>query len=73
MLSPLFDQIANIVSQHQPLVDKYYGTGKMLRVGERLQNECDRQACMILRQWEEERIPVKLVMLIYPHVPRFFL
>ena len=55
LLTPLLEQIALIVSQHQPVVEKYYGPGKMLRVAVRLQEECDRQAASILSQWEEER------------------
>ena len=61
LLTPLLEQIALIVSQHQPVVEKYYGPGKMLRVAVRLQEECDRQAASILSQWEEERRITKRV------------
>ena len=59
LLTPLLEQIALIISQHQPVVEKYYGRGKMLPVAERLQEECDRQALATLMQWEEERRIIK--------------
>lgn len=55
LLTPLFEQIALIVSQHQPVVEKYYGRGRMLPVAAKLQEECDRQANAILAIWEDER------------------
>lgn len=61
LLTPLFEQIALIISQHQPVVEKYYGKGRMLQVTEVLQEECDRQARAILENWaEERRVPKKL-------------
>jgi hypothetical protein len=44
-----------IVDQHQPVVGKYYGPGKMTRVVERLLEECDRVAKGLIERWEEER------------------
>lgn len=44
-----------IVDQHQPVVEKYYGPGKMSRVIERLLEECDRVVRTIIEGWEEER------------------
>ncbi|KXN87736.1 Conserved oligomeric Golgi complex subunit 4 [Leucoagaricus sp. SymC.cos] len=41
-LTSLFESIAMIVDQHQPVVEKYYGTGKMTSVISRLLEECDR-------------------------------
>ena len=55
LLTPLFEQIAHIISQHQPVVEKYYGPKRMLPVAGKLQEECDKQAGQILSQWEEER------------------
>ncbi|GAA96628.1 hypothetical protein E5Q_03298 [Mixia osmundae IAM 14324] len=55
ILTPLFEQIALIVSQHQPVVEKYYGDGKMIDVVARLQTECDLQALSVLERWHEER------------------
>lgn len=44
-----------IVDQHQPVVEKYYGTGKMKNVVARLLDECDRVTKSLLEGWEEER------------------
>lgn len=44
-----------IVDQHQPVVEKYYGPGKMKSVVERLLQECDRVVRGIVNAWEEER------------------
>ena len=44
-----------IVDQHQPVVEKYYGPGKMTSVLERLLEESDRVTKSLLTGWEEER------------------
>lgn len=44
-----------IVDQHQPVVEKYYGLGKMAGVLERLLQESDRVVKDLLEGWEEER------------------
>jgi conserved oligomeric Golgi complex subunit 4 len=54
-LTALFENIARIVETHTPLVDKFYGTGKMVRVIQRLQGECDRQGGIILDSLCDER------------------
>ncbi|KAG8891141.1 hypothetical protein FRB99_003829 [Tulasnella sp. 403] len=54
-LTSLFESIALIVDQHQPLVEKYYGPRKMLSVVERLLQECDRVVGGLIESWEEER------------------
>ncbi|OCH95231.1 COG4-domain-containing protein [Obba rivulosa] len=54
-LTTLFESIAKIVDQHQPVVEKYYGPGRMSRVLERLLQECDRVAKDLLEGWEEAR------------------
>ncbi|KAF9558375.1 Golgi transport complex subunit 4 [Mortierella alpina] len=51
----LFESIAVIIDQHQPVVEKYYGPGKMLRVIQRLQEESDSRGQKILDAFEEER------------------
>lgn len=47
-LTRLFENIAVIIDQHQPLVETHYGKGKMLRVIQRLQEESDIQSVTIL-------------------------
>ena len=44
-----------IVDQHQPVVEKYYGSGKMRSVVERLLQECDAVVREVASAWEEER------------------
>ncbi|KAF9435221.1 Golgi transport complex subunit 4 [Entomortierella beljakovae] len=51
----LFESIAVIIDQHQPVVEKYYGPGKMLRVIQRLQEESDIRGRKIIEAFEEER------------------
>ncbi|KAL4064326.1 COG4 transport protein-domain-containing protein [Scleroderma citrinum] len=54
-LTALFESIAMIVDQHQPVVEKYYGRGRMTSVVERLLEECDRVVQSTLSSWREER------------------
>ncbi|TCD62614.1 hypothetical protein EIP91_006628 [Steccherinum ochraceum] len=54
-LTALFESIAMIVDQHQPVVEKYYGAGKMAGVLDRLLQESDRVVKDLLDGWEEER------------------
>ncbi|KAG6868996.1 hypothetical protein C0993_005654 [Termitomyces sp. T159_Od127] len=54
-LTTLFESIAKIVDQHQLIVEKYYGPGKMRHVVKRLLSECDRVVKCIIEGWEEER------------------
>ncbi|KAF8502545.1 COG4 transport protein-domain-containing protein [Hysterangium stoloniferum] len=55
MLTSLFEGIALIVDQHQPIVEKYYGRGKMFTVVKSLLEECDRVVKRLVEGWEEER------------------
>jgi hypothetical protein len=65
-LTALFENIARIVETHTSIVDKFYGTGKMVRVIQRLQGECDRQGGIILDSlWDERHIQRKV------HLPVF--
>jgi hypothetical protein len=54
-LTKLFEHIAQIVEGHGSLVERHYGTGKMVRVIERLQMEADVQGGIILDSWSDER------------------
>ncbi|KAK7466940.1 Golgi transport complex subunit 4 [Stygiomarasmius scandens] len=54
-LTSLFETIAMIVDQHQPVVEKYYGSGKMRPVVQHLLEECDRVVEDIFERWQEER------------------
>ncbi|KAG6877994.1 hypothetical protein C0992_008804 [Termitomyces sp. T32_za158] len=54
-LTALFESIAKLVDQHQLIVEKYYGAGKMRNVVKRLFSECDRVVKGIIEGFEEER------------------
>lgn len=44
-----------VIDQHQPVVEKYYGTGNMRSVIKRLLEECDRVVRSTLEAWREDR------------------
>lgn len=54
-LTKLFEHIAQIVDGHEPLVERHYGPGSMVKVIERIQAEADSQGGLILDTWAEER------------------
>ena len=54
-LTSLFESIGLIIDQHQPVVEKYYGIGRMRSVVARLQVEADRVVESLVSGWEEER------------------
>ena len=54
-LTALFESICSIVDQHQPVVEKYYGTGKMQTVVTHLIKECDKVVKRLLSDWEDVR------------------
>ncbi|SCV74096.1 BQ2448_6528 [Microbotryum intermedium] len=55
VLTNLFESIALIISQHQPVVEKYYGPGKMVPVASNLLTQADQLGLKTLMGWEEER------------------
>lgn len=54
-LTKLFEQIAQIIDGHEPLVERHYGLGMMDKVMERLQTEADMQGRIILDTWADDR------------------
>lgn len=60
-LTSLLESIALIIDQHQSVVDKYYGQGRMKNVVRRLQGEGDRVVRSLVEGWEEERRVGRLV------------
>jgi len=54
-LTLLFEGIARIVEIHQPLIETYYGPGRMTMVLSLLQEECDRQADKIFSEFRKRR------------------
>lgn len=60
-LTTLLESIALIIDQHQPVVEKYYGEGRMRVVVVRLQAEGDKGVKSLVEGWEEERRVGRLV------------
>jgi hypothetical protein len=54
-LTHLFESIARLVEDHQPLVDTFYGPGKMITVLTEIQKECDIQSKEIINKFLESR------------------
>ncbi|KAI6373926.1 hypothetical protein MCOR25_003313 [Pyricularia grisea] len=54
-LTKLFEHVARIIEGHGGLVERHYGTGKMVRVIERLQVEVDVQGGIVLDSWSDDR------------------
>ncbi|OCB91390.1 COG4-domain-containing protein [Sanghuangporus baumii] len=54
-LTALFESVCSILDQHQPVVEKYYGEGKMQTVVIYLVRECDAVVRRLLNGWEEDR------------------
>ncbi|KAF1357146.1 COG4 transport protein [Delphinella strobiligena] len=54
-LTKLFEQIAQIIDGHEPLVERHYGLGMMDKVMERLQTEADIQGGIVLDTWADDR------------------
>ncbi|KAI5466105.1 hypothetical protein BGZ63DRAFT_480334 [Mariannaea sp. PMI_226] len=54
-LTKLFEHIAQIVEYHGGLVERHYGSGKMVRVIDRLQMEADVQGGIVIDTWSDDR------------------
>ncbi|CAL1534730.1 unnamed protein product [Lymnaea stagnalis] len=55
MLTLLFESIARAVEIHQPLVETYYGPGRLFPLLSILQKECDRQSRKIFENFKTHR------------------
>jgi len=51
ILELLFEGIARTIEKQQPLVETYYGPGKLFALMKNVQKECDKQANMILHEF----------------------
>lgn len=60
-LTALFESVCSILDQHQTIVEKYYGKGKMQTVVEYLIRECDKVVKRLLDGWEEDRSLSRMV------------
>ncbi|XP_076989109.1 conserved oligomeric Golgi complex subunit 4 isoform X1 [Tamandua tetradactyla] len=54
-LTLLFEGIARIVETHQPIVETYYGPGRLYTLIKYLQVECDRQVQMVVDKFIKQR------------------
>ena len=54
-LTLLFEGVARIIEIHQPLIETYYGPGKVFTVIKTLQLECDRQAGALFSEVRRRR------------------
>nr|KAG5690988.1 hypothetical protein BaRGS_007335 [Batillaria attramentaria] len=54
-ITMLFEGIARVVEIHQPLVETYYGPGRLFGMLQILQKECDRQARKVIEQFKSRR------------------
>ncbi|XP_071496788.1 conserved oligomeric Golgi complex subunit 4-like [Diadema antillarum] len=54
-LTSLFEDVGKIIEVHQPLVETYYGPGRLFTMIEYLQKECDRQAQKVINTFVEQR------------------
>ncbi|OXU30301.1 hypothetical protein TSAR_016718 [Trichomalopsis sarcophagae] len=59
-----FEGIAKIVEIHQPIIETYYGPGKLLTCVGILQKECDRQIQKIISEFMKRRAISRKVQLI---------
>lgn len=57
-MTRLFENIAVIVNQHAPIVERHYGKGRMAKVLDKTQDEADSQGGLIVDTlWDERNIP----------------
>jgi hypothetical protein len=54
-LTLLFEGVARIVEIHQPLIETYYGPGRLPTVLSRIQQDCDTQAGNIFAEFRKRR------------------
>uniref|UniRef100_A0AAY4BY69 Conserved oligomeric Golgi complex subunit 4 n=1 Tax=Denticeps clupeoides TaxID=299321 RepID=A0AAY4BY69_9TELE len=54
-LTLLLEGIARIVETHQPIVETYYGPGRLYTLLTHLQTECDRQAQSVVDRFMQQR------------------
>ena len=54
-LTMLFEGIARTVEIHQPLIETYYGPGRLTSILNFLQDECDKQSLRIFNEFRKSR------------------
>lgn len=75
-MTRLFENIAAIVNQHAPIVERHYGKGRMAKVLDRVQDEADSQGGLIIDTYWDERSLGRLLTEIqsygFPHLVSSF-
>ncbi|XP_063973340.1 conserved oligomeric Golgi complex subunit 4 [Diachasmimorpha longicaudata] len=51
----LFEGIARIIEVHQPIIETYYGPGRLLKTAQMIQKECDKQVKRIFAEFMKNR------------------
>lgn len=51
----LFEGLARVIDTHQPLLETYYGPGRLLSAVSILQKECDKQVKRVILEWGKTR------------------
>ncbi|XP_015126863.1 conserved oligomeric Golgi complex subunit 4 isoform X2 [Diachasma alloeum] len=51
----LFEGIARIIEVHQPIIETYYGPGRLLKILQMIQKECDKQMKRIFGEFMKNR------------------
>ncbi|XP_058806623.1 conserved oligomeric Golgi complex subunit 4 [Phymastichus coffea] len=64
----LFEGIARIVEVHQPIIETYYGPGKLITCVGILQKECDRQIKKVVLEFMKHRAISRKVQIINDHL-----
>ena len=54
-LTLLFEGIARMVEIHQPLIETFYGPGRLITVMSMIQKECDKQSVTIIEEFKKQR------------------
>ncbi|XP_018565515.1 conserved oligomeric Golgi complex subunit 4 [Anoplophora glabripennis] len=54
-LTLLFEGLARVIDTHQPLIETYYGPGRLISAVTILQKECDVQVKRVLLEWAKAR------------------
>lgn len=75
-MTRLFENIAAIVNQHAPIVERHYGKGRMVKVLDKVQDEADSQGGLIIDTYWDERAVARLLNEIqgysFPHLVSSF-
>ena len=60
-LTLLFEGIARMVEIHQPLIETFYGPGRLITVMLMIQKECDKQSVKVIEEFKKQRkVPEKV-------------